>query len=98
MKYYRLQYDLYDPSESTESDKYMAEISTFPGCIAWGDTPEETLETLESVVAATIETYIEEGWDLPEEVSNSVLLFEKTSSWFRYDLQGTYPEAEETRL
>ena len=77
MKYYRLKYDLYDPSESTESDKYMAEIPTSPECIAWGDTPEEALETLESVVAATIETYIGEDWDLAEEVSNSVLLFEK---------------------
>ena len=77
MRYYRLKYDLYDPSESTEPDKYMAEIPTFPGCVAWGDTPEDTLEILESVVAATIEIYIEEGWELPAEVINSVVSFEK---------------------
>ncbi len=77
MKYYRLKYDLYDPSESTERDKYMAEIPAFSGCVAWGDTPEDALEILESVVAATIETYIEEGWELPEEISGSVMLFEK---------------------
>lgn len=77
MKYYRLRYDLYDPSESTEPDKYMAEIPTFPGCVAWGDTPEDALEILESVVAATIETYIQEGWELPEEVSDSIISFEK---------------------
>ena len=77
MKYYRLRYDLYDPSESTESDKYMAEIPTFPGCVAWGDTPEDALEILESVVAATIETYNEEGWELPEEISDSMMSFDR---------------------
>ena len=77
MKYYRLKYDLYDPSLSTEPDKYMAEIPAFPGCVAWGDTPEDALEILESVVTATIETYIEAGWRLPEEVSESVMSFER---------------------
>ena len=77
MKIYRLQYGLYDLSESSESDKHMAEIPKFPGCIAWGDTLGETIETLERVVAANFETYIEKGWELPEKVSDSVLLFEK---------------------
>ncbi len=77
MRYYRLKYDLYDPSESTEPDKYMAEIPAFPACVAWGDTPEDALEILESVVVATIETYIQEGWELPEEVSESVMSFDE---------------------
>ena len=70
MKYYKLKYDMYDPSESTEPDKYMAEIPAFPGCVAWGDTPEDALEILESVVASTIETYIAEGWDSPKRAAD----------------------------
>ena len=64
-KHYRLLCSLYAPSESTEPDKYMAETPGFPNCVAWGDTPEETIEILESVVAATIQTYQERGYNLP---------------------------------
>ena len=49
-------------------DKYMAEIPVLPGCRAWGDTPSETLENLQSVAAATIEVYGERGYELPAEV------------------------------
>ena len=61
---YRLLCSLYPPAESTEPDKYMAEVPSFPNCVAWGDTPEETISTLESVVAATIVTYQERGYTL----------------------------------
>ena len=64
-KHYRLLCSLYAPSESTEPDKYMAQTPGFPNCVAWGDTPEETIEILESVVAATIQTYRERGYNLP---------------------------------
>ncbi len=64
-KHYRLLCALYDPSQSTEPDKYMAETPSFPNCVAWGDTPEEAIEILESVVAATIQTYQERGYSLP---------------------------------
>ena len=60
-KRYRLLCALYAPAESTEPDKYMAEVPSFPSCVAWGDTPEETIAILESVVAATILTYQERG-------------------------------------
>ena len=43
----------------------MAEIPALPGCRAWGDTPEETIETLQSVAAAFIEIYEENGEELP---------------------------------
>ena len=62
---YRLLCTLYAPSESTEPDKYMAETPCFPNCVAWGDTPEEAIGILESVVAATIQTYQERGYRLP---------------------------------
>lgn len=66
---YRLLCALYDPSESTEPDKYMAEVPSFPNCVAWGDTAEETLAILESVVVETIKTYQERGYELPAGVS-----------------------------
>ena len=68
-KRYRLLCALYDPSESTEPDKYMAEVPSFPNCVAWGDTAEETLAILESVVAETIQVYQERGYELPPGVS-----------------------------
>ncbi|MYD35891.1 MAG: hypothetical protein F4X20_02540 [Dehalococcoidia bacterium] len=68
-KRYRLLCAVYAPSESTDPDKYMAEIPAFPNCVAWGDTAEEAVEILESVVTATIQTYRERGYALPESVS-----------------------------
>ena len=46
---YRLVVELRAPSESTEPDKYMAEIPALPGCRAWGDTPSETVEIVLSL-------------------------------------------------
>ena len=68
MKLYKLPYVMYDPSESTEDDKYMAEIPALPGCRAWGDTPAETLDILHSLATAFIESYAEWGQELPPEV------------------------------
>ena len=53
--YYNLSYVLYSPAESTEPDKYMAEVPELPGCRAWGDTPEEAIEILASLAPAFIE-------------------------------------------
>ena len=66
---YRLLRAVYPPSESTEPGKYMAETPAFPNCVAWGNTAEEAVEFLESVVAATIQTYRERGYKLPDAVS-----------------------------
>ncbi len=62
---------LYDPSESTEPDKYMAEVPALPGCRAWGDTPEETLDTLQGVAEAFIASYIVQERELPPSVVTS---------------------------
>ena len=91
MKGYRLDYILYDPELSTEPDQFMAEIPALPGCRAWGDTPEETIETLQSVAAAFIEVYEESGEDLPpavlagrinphEELSEASTLFVRSAT------------------
>ena len=73
VKLYKLPYVMYDPSESTEDDKYMAEIPALPGCRAWGDTPSETLDILQSVAAATIEVCNERGYELPPEVKAALV-------------------------
>ncbi len=72
MKLYKLAYVMHQPSEDTE-DKFMAEIPILRGCRAWGDTPEETLDYLQSVAAAIIEVHNERGWELPEEVKAAVI-------------------------
>ena len=79
VKTYKFQYVIYEPSESTEPDKYMAEISTIPGCRVWGDTPGETLEILQDVAAGIIETYIERGYELPSEVKNALIASDDAS-------------------
>ena len=68
-KRYRLLCAVYPPSASTDPEKYMTEIPAFPNCVAWGDTAEEAVEILESVVAATIRIYRERGYALPESVA-----------------------------
>ena len=72
MKHYKLRYVMHDPSEETE-DKYLAEIPDLPGCRAWGDTPEDALDILSSVTAASIEVYIERDYELPDEVRASLI-------------------------
>lgn len=74
MKTYKLPYVLYPPSQSTEPDKYMAEIPILPGCRAWGDTPAETVDILHSVAVATIEVRVERGYGLPEEVEAALVV------------------------
>lgn len=73
MKTYKLPYVLYPPSRSTEPDKYMAEIPILPGCRAWGDTPAETVDILQSVAVATIEVRVERGYGLPPEVEAALV-------------------------
>ena len=79
MKTYKLQFVMYDPSESTEPDKYMAEIPAIPGCRAWGDTPGETLHILQDVAAGIIETYIERGYELPGGLKDALVFSDNAS-------------------
>ena len=71
-RYYNLSYVIHSPAESTEPDKYMVEIPDLPGCRAWGDTPDEAVEILESLAPAFIEFQIERGED-----SNLVEIFQR---------------------
>lgn len=61
---YKLPYILREPCEDN-GDMYEAEVPILPGCRAWGETPEEALDCLESVAASFIAIYEEEGRPLP---------------------------------
>ena len=67
MKLYKLSLVIHQPSEETE-DRYMAEVPALPGCRAWGDTPTEVMENLQSVAGAFIDSYRVNGDPLPPEV------------------------------
>lgn len=67
-KQVRLSYVMYAPCEDTE-DMYMAEVPALRGCRAWGETPEEALEILESLAAIFIESHLEDGDPLPPEIA-----------------------------
>ena len=73
MNRYKLTFVIHEPSEDTE-DKYMAEIPALPGCRAWGDIPAETLNILEGVAEAFIQSYLEHGDPLPAGVVTSRLI------------------------
>ena len=66
---YRLSYVMYAPCEDTE-DMYMAEKPALPGCRAWEETPEEALETLESLAESFVESYLEDGDLLPPGIAS----------------------------
>ena len=72
MELYRLRAVLREPSEDTE-DKYLAEIPDLPGCRAWGDTPAQALESLQSVATAFIESYRDRHDPLPPLVAAAVV-------------------------
>jgi predicted RNase H-like HicB family nuclease len=70
MKQYRLPVTLHQPSQETEF-KYMAEVSVLPGCRAWGETPSEALDNLQSVAGEFILSYRKHGHVLPEAVEET---------------------------
>ena len=70
MKQYRLPVTMYQPSRETEF-KYMAEVPILPGCRAWGDTPAEALNNIESVASEFILSYRRHGHPLPGAVEEA---------------------------
>ena len=67
MAIYQLDYILHEPEES-EGRMYLAEAPALQGCMAWGDTPEETLLELLDVARMIIELRKEWGEPIPEEL------------------------------
>ena len=67
MKLYKLRLVIHEPSEETE-DKYMAEVPALSGCRAWGHSPTEVIDNLQSVAAGFIDSYTSTGDALPPEI------------------------------
>ena len=70
MKQYRLPVTLHQPSEETEF-KYMDEVPVLPGCRAWGKTPSEALDNLQSVAGEFILSYRDHGQASPDAVEET---------------------------
>jgi len=70
VRQYKLPVTMYQPGEDTEY-KYMAEVPILPGCRAWGDTPGEALENLQSVASEFIRSYQEHKDPLPKTVEET---------------------------
>ncbi len=67
MDIYRLDYVLHPPQES-EGGMYVAEVPALQGCMAWGDTPAETLHELLDVARMLIAIRKERGEPIPSEL------------------------------
>jgi len=50
---------------SEEDEGYLAESLEIAGVTAWGKTASEAVSELSVAVEAAIESYKEEGWDIP---------------------------------
>lgn len=66
--WYKLEVVVYGPSESTEPDKYMAEVPALPGCRAWADTPPEALDIIADLAPAFIESHITDHGAPPSQI------------------------------
>lgn len=53
-----------------DAGKFTAEILEFPGCFAYGDTPEEALQHLERSAESWVEAALEQGQEIPEPYSS----------------------------
>ena len=64
MDIYQLDYLLHEPKED-QGWMYWAEAPALQGCMAWGETPEETVKSLLAVAQTIIEMLKESGEPLP---------------------------------
>ena len=70
MDIYQMDYTLHEPEES-EGWMYLAEVPTLQGCMAWGESPAETLIELMDVARMLTELSKENGEPLPSELTPS---------------------------
>lgn len=52
---------------------YVVEVPSLPGCYSQGETVEETLANIRKAIELHIETMIEDGEDVPEDVGEPLL-------------------------
>ena len=68
MDIYQLNYALHESAED-HGWLYRAEVPALQSCVAWGDTPEETLKSLLAVAQTIIQVCKEDGQGLPPELT-----------------------------
>ena len=59
-----------EPINDESGSYYVGRIMEFDGCMADGDTKEETLQSLEEAMALWIETKLANGFDVPEPLTS----------------------------
>ena len=67
MDIYELNYLLHEPAED-HGWMYRAEVPALQGCVAWGETPEETLKSLLAVAQTIIQVCKEDELCIPPEL------------------------------
>ena len=75
MDIYQLNYLLHEPAED-HGWMYRAEVPALQGCVAWGETPEETLKSLLAVAQTIIQVCKEDGQRIPPDL-NSLAQFRR---------------------
>ena len=68
MDIYQLNYVLHEPAED-HGWMYRAEVPALQGCVAWGETPDETLKSLLAVAQTIIQVCKEDGQGLPPDLT-----------------------------
>jgi len=59
---------------SNEDDVFIAEVPELPGCMAHGDTPEETLRNINDAMELWVDTARERGRAVPEPKGERLML------------------------
>jgi len=55
-----------------ETGGYTVEVPSLPGCISEGDTVEEALVNIKEAIELYIESLIEDGEDIPEDIPSPI--------------------------
>lgn len=58
-------YDFTVAVHAAEEGGYWAEVVELPGCMSQGESEEELLANIADAIAAVIDSYIEDGEELP---------------------------------
>ena len=56
-----------------ETGGYVVEVPSLPGCYSQGETEEEALANIREAIALHIESLIEDGEEVPEDVGPALL-------------------------
>lgn len=53
---------------------YVVEVPSLPGCYSQGETVEEALANIREAIELHIETMIEDGEEVPEDIGETILM------------------------